>query len=364
MKLWSEKSSKKLREEIQGGLTELCDGEGRTSAQSLVDKQIRNLKHDLKSILVRAVELDSENPRKYLQLDIKTARNAIEVLDYLQKENKTERTRRTGRTAPTKVSRIYVSYLVNLAEFVDNLNALTNYLSDGVNRCLRRKPNVKFYNRRKQTDGKQTNWKKLRNDSVTLSGSRLNACVDSAKSVIMSPANDAVLNGSALDTVRSALFRSFGPHSEWVTDEIKAACESALEKLVETVRKSKGTIGAYKDVDALHNALVRQADEILAPAFGKVQRNSKMAARTAAQVVYHESLFSNIDELVESEQITGDDFKGGVVSYRFKAVLDERTSVMCRTCNGMTIRASDKEALRRFTPPLHYNCRSHLVPNL
>ena len=49
-----------------------------------------------------------------------------------------------------------------------------------------------------------------------------------------------------------------------------------------------------------------------------------------------------------------------VKGYVFTAVLDSRTSPICSYHNGKIYDVSD----RRFTPPLHWNCRSSLVPVL
>ena len=53
--------------------------------------------------------------------------------------------------------------------------------------------------------------------------------------------------------------------------------------------------------------------------------------------------------------------EGFVRGVRFSAILDERTSRMCRMRDGMTFRLEDPRLVGN-TPPLHPNCRSVLIP--
>lgn len=53
-----------------------------------------------------------------------------------------------------------------------------------------------------------------------------------------------------------------------------------------------------------------------------------------------------------------------VTHVRFLAILDTRTTDICKTRNGMVISLQDVDRLRVSTPPLHYSCRSVLSPLL
>lgn len=54
--------------------------------------------------------------------------------------------------------------------------------------------------------------------------------------------------------------------------------------------------------------------------------------------------------------------KSGVIkAVRFTAVLDKRTTVMCRTRHGTIIPLKSTQ-LPSYTPPLHPRCRSYLIP--
>jgi len=71
-------------------------------------------------------------------------------------------------------------------------------------------------------------------------------------------------------------------------------------------------------------------------------------ARTEATRAYN---IGNLDEAYHSQTIT---------KYEYIAVLDERTTEICRTRNGLIIDANDISMVAQNTPPLHVNCRSML----
>lgn len=47
--------------------------------------------------------------------------------------------------------------------------------------------------------------------------------------------------------------------------------------------------------------------------------------------------------------------------FRYSAVLDERTTEVCRFLDGKVFKPEDP-TLRQLVPPLHFNCRSLIVP--
>lgn len=57
-----------------------------------------------------------------------------------------------------------------------------------------------------------------------------------------------------------------------------------------------------------------------------------------------------------------DTLEDQVESWTFIAEIDEATSEICRSLNMRTFEAGDPD-IKRFRPPLHFNCRSVLVPN-
>jgi SPP1 gp7 family putative phage head morphogenesis protein len=50
-----------------------------------------------------------------------------------------------------------------------------------------------------------------------------------------------------------------------------------------------------------------------------------------------------------------------LAAVKFSAILDTRTTEQCRLMHGKFFRRADPE-LRRAAPPLHFNCRSILIP--
>ena len=51
-----------------------------------------------------------------------------------------------------------------------------------------------------------------------------------------------------------------------------------------------------------------------------------------------------------------------IVGYEFSAVMDERTTAACARLDGRSFDKEDADYISRITPPLHFNCRSLLVP--
>lgn len=73
-------------------------------------------------------------------------------------------------------------------------------------------------------------------------------------------------------------------------------------------------------------------------------------ARTEATRAFN---IGTLEETKDSEIVAG---------YKFVAVLDDRTTEICRARHGKFIPKSDHGLLISNTPPLHVNCRSILVP--
>lgn len=71
---------------------------------------------------------------------------------------------------------------------------------------------------------------------------------------------------------------------------------------------------------------------------------------------------TEITRAYNSGILTSSFYNPTVGGYRFQAVLDNRTSQMCRERHGMYIPKNDIQALALNTPPLHPNCRSRLIP--
>ncbi len=59
----------------------------------------------------------------------------------------------------------------------------------------------------------------------------------------------------------------------------------------------------------------------------------------------------------------GDNVRPAVEAFLFSAILDNTTTEICRSLNNTIVYKDDPE-LARYQPPLHYNCRSTLIPIL
>lgn len=53
---------------------------------------------------------------------------------------------------------------------------------------------------------------------------------------------------------------------------------------------------------------------------------------------------------------------GFVQAVQYSAILDRRTTHLCKRLNGKIIPLEDKSLIGMYTPPNHFNCRSILVP--
>ena len=51
-----------------------------------------------------------------------------------------------------------------------------------------------------------------------------------------------------------------------------------------------------------------------------------------------------------------------VTGVQFSAIMDSRTTDICRAWDGVVFGKDDRDAVARFTPPLHFQCRSFMVP--
>lgn len=51
-----------------------------------------------------------------------------------------------------------------------------------------------------------------------------------------------------------------------------------------------------------------------------------------------------------------------VKGVQYSAILDARTTQICQELDGQVFQSTDVEGIERFTPPLHFNCRSVLIP--
>lgn len=75
-------------------------------------------------------------------------------------------------------------------------------------------------------------------------------------------------------------------------------------------------------------------------------------ARTTISTAYNEARRQEFQELQNA---------GEIQAYQFSAIIDNRTTDICRELDQKIIPAND-ENLSLYTPPIHYSCRSLLLP--
>ena len=119
--------------------------------------------------------------------------------------------------------------------------------------------------------------------------------------------------------------------------------ESLLVRVREVIKRHLVVGGTTEMVSSALAAVLSEAGRVVAA-------RAEAVARTESMRAY------NMGSLVGMRETEG--FVRGV---RFSAILDKRTSRMCRMRDGMTFRLDDPRLMGN-TPPLHPNCRSVLVP--
>ncbi len=148
---------------------------------------------------------------------------------------------------------------------------------------------------------------------------------------------------AALAYLRQKALTLSGVLSDKLLQDAKLILLNALkigEPTQETIRKLRQAFEPYLG----DPAVVR--DEALVEGF-----RLETIVRNAATESFNQG------RLVEARQL-GSDFVPGMV---YSAILDERTTDICRLLDGKVFRLDDEE-LSRFAPPNHHNCRSLLVP--
>ena len=111
--------------------------------------------------------------------------------------------------------------------------------------------------------------------------------------------------------------------------------------------------------------LIKNLEHLLPQEFVR-GKGPKEVARDLAQRM--DVSYSNAERLVRTEMnyisnqaILAGFEEANITEFQFEAILDERTSEICREMNGQTFKIDEAEAGVNV-PPLHPNCRSTIVP--
>lgn len=125
-------------------------------------------------------------------------------------------------------------------------------------------------------------------------------------------------------------------------------------------RRDLGRFFERDQVDTVRRILVqaleegwptkRVEDELRRQLVGVSRHRAHTIARTEATTAFNQGRLAMFQQ------------SGGyVVAVQFSAILDTRTTEMCRARHGLVLALEDA-ALAANTPPLHYSCRSYLLP--
>lgn len=140
------------------------------------------------------------------------------------------------------------------------------------------------------------------------------------------------------------VFLEAGILSDRVTDDARGLLGNALktgEPLAVTIEKLAGAFEPY-----VGNPNVLRDGKPLSPQL------LETIVRTYMTDAYNHG---RLTEFTAPDQLV---FMNG---FRYSAVLDERTTPVCRFLDGKVFRPEDP-ALHELVPPNHFNCRSIIVP--
>jgi SPP1 gp7 family putative phage head morphogenesis protein len=342
-------------------ITNAVDNVARNSFAELISKQVRELEEDVAIIISNAIAENAINnldnkAASLFTLDLKSKRKLRKMLKFL------------GQIRENP-DRFDVSYVTSCGRLSSAIGRVLKGELESVADALEVKRAYAITRRLRPSNygGARVRSKSPSPDSVIRAQGRIlrgSALINK----VLNPVDEQIRNNIVnLTTLRldklgmskSAVIKDvFKSNSEWLNSrKIHAEILNVAEKLSDDIAKL-GVTDKLGRARITPERLAEKARELLAPVFGKAQNYAKISARMLASVAYHEQI-QNVLNVVEEKE-----FKGGIRSYVFRAVMDSRTSKICRGLNGTVVPAKDTALLTRIKPPLHPNCRSMLIPNL
>lgn len=358
----------RARTKLDRQLTSIVDGKGRESAENLVNTELRNVIDDIAEIIAKAVRKNPENPMAELGLDKASVRKLQKILRELygyfeaispgQKATKRSAMRRV-KAGPASINRIDACYLANAVRYWDGVSSrlatLTNAVVDGIR--------------------KNSRWDEAAGSAVPSSTQRKYVPPVGRNKVGSHIREQAkVLNGRSLrdkvlNVVESRLEEWTAPGTGTAGSFAKTAGENAIRITNAMHNSLRNTIDVALDAlktnpvitsNELHNVVYRQ----MFGTFGQPRAYTKVASRALVSSTLNNAIVEETQNLVDFGALDKTDFFLNRPGFVYKAVMDLRTSDICRTLNGMIIPLSDKARLYRYMPPQHPNCRSILIPNV
>lgn len=142
----------------------------------------------------------------------------------------------------------------------------------------------------------------------------------------------AMLPEKFIEIIKASAFSMVGDYTDGLTKKARGI-------LIDAVKNGIGEAEAVREIRA---AMEDQSDKWI-----------KTVVRTKTTDMYNQARRSYWENDDIAKQI--------VEAYQYSAVMDDRTSDVCRALDGKVFDKSDPD-IGRVTPPLHYNCRGILVP--
>lgn len=340
-------------------ITNAVDNVARNSFAELISKQVRELEEDVAIIISNAIAENAinnlDNIKAKFMLDLKSKRKLRKMLKFL------------GQIRENP-DRFDVSYVTSCGRLSAAIGRVLNGELESVADALEVKRAYALSRRLRPSNygGVRRNRPQSPDSVIRAQGRILRGSALVNK--VLNPVDEQIRNNivnlttlklDKLGMSKSAVIKEvFKSNSKWLNSrKIHAEILNVAEKLSDDIAKL-GVTDKLGRARITPERLAEKARELLAPVFGKAQNYAKISARMLASVAYHEQI-QNVLNVVEEKE-----FKGGIRAYVFRAVMDARTSHICRGLNGTIVPAKDTALLLRIKPPLHPNCRSMLIPNL
>ena len=350
---------KRKTRRLERKLTEIVDGNGRATAESLINTQFRELLTDISEIVAKAVRRNPENPWVELGIDKSSARQMVEILTELYgkftnpKQPLSPGQKLAKRTAVASLkrtlNRIDACCLVSISNLREAQDKKLTTLKKRVSTVLENGVRVKWdysanppsalpSTKNRKFVKKPYNSKRLREDVKLLNGKQLQTKVLNVVELRLKDAN--------FDTAENAVR---------ITNAMHTTLRQTVDVAVDALKSNPVITG--KELESL---VYRN----LAPNFGAARNFTKTASRAIVSSSLNVVICEETERLVKAGAFSPGDFFLNRPAFLYKAVMDIRTSERCRTLNGLIIPLEDKGRLIRYMPPQHANCRSILIPNL
>lgn len=347
---------RKLRR-LERKLTTIVDGDGRASAESLINTQFRELITDVAELIAKAVRRNPENPWAELGIDKSSARQAVRILAdlYSKFKNPNGQPLSVGQKLAKKtavaslkktLTRLDVCYLASAANLKaaqdDKLSTLKRrvdtVLRNGVREKWTEPPSALPSSKNRKFVPKPYSSKRLREDAKLLNGTQLQTKVLNVVEKRLSTAN--------FDMAENAVR---------ITNALHTTLKKTVDVAVDALKENPVITG--KELESL---VYRE----LSPNLAASRNFTKVASRAIVSSSLNVAILDETERLVNRGLLTLQDFFLNRPAFLYKAVMDLRTSEICRTLNGLIIPLEDRGRLIRYMPPQHANCRSILIPNL